>query len=201
MYTGTGTYVAAGEGMVGIALSAGVVSVDSDPGEGGASMAGSGSAEGAFSGLGEGMVAIEGEEGICGLGPRTTGEGKAAAQASVSWTRVDVAWRTGSGDGDVDDLNRDGLRTDRARGDVRLGEGSGETSSVPNGTRSVGASRGAANLASWAKLFGGGVGGTVVARDMIEGFLDRRAGRGLSSSGSTNGSSLFGCWRCILGTL
>jgi len=72
MYTGTGTYVMAGEGMVGIALSAGVVSVDSDPGEGGASMAGSGNMEGAFSGLGEGMVAIEGEEGILGLGLRTT---------------------------------------------------------------------------------------------------------------------------------
>lgn len=98
------------------------------------------------------------------------------------------------GDGDVVDANREEFLVGRAGRDVRAGEGSGETSSVPKGTRSVGASRGAESLASWAKLFGGGVGGTVVARDMIEVFLDSRtAGRGLSSSGSTNGSSLFGC--------
>ncbi len=180
MYTGTGTYVTAGEGMVGIVLSAGVVSVDSDPGEGGASIAGSGSVEGAFSELGEGMVAIEGEEGTLGLGLRTTGvEGRRPGVA----TGVDAA-----------DATREEFRGGRAGKDGKPGEGSGETSSVPKGTRSVGASRGAESLASWAKLFGGGVGGTVVARDMIEGFLDsRKAGRGLSSSGSTNGSSLFGC--------
>jgi len=75
----------------------------------------------------------------------------------------DVAWYTDSGDGDVRDANRDEFRDDRAVGDVRPGEGSGGTSSVPNGTRAVGAIRGAASLASWEKLFGGGVGGTEVA--------------------------------------
>ena len=78
----------AGEGIVGIALSAGVVSVDSDPGEGGASMAGSGSEEGTFSGLGEGMVAIEGEEGIIGLGLRV--EGKRSGVGVLEATGVDV---------------------------------------------------------------------------------------------------------------
>lgn len=173
MYMGTGTDVTAGEGMVGIALSAGVVSVDSDP-------AGSGSVEGAPSELGEGIVPIEGEEGTLGLGLRTTGvEGKRPGVA----TGVDAA-----------DATREEFRVGRAGKDGRPGEGSGETSSVPKGTRSVGVSRGAESLASWAKLFGGGVGGTVVARDMMEEFLDSRiAGRGLSSNGSTNGSSLFGC--------
>ena len=76
----------AGEGIVGIALSAGVVSVDSDPGEGGASMAGSGSVEGALSELGEGIVAIEGEEGIIGLGLRVEGKRSGVLEA----TGVDV---------------------------------------------------------------------------------------------------------------
>jgi len=115
-YTGTGTYVMAGEGMVGIALSAGVVSVDSVPGEGGTSMAGSGNVEGVFSGLGEGMVAIDMEGGLFGLGLRTTGvEG---CRSGVGVLGEGVARRTDSGDDADNDANREEFRTGRTGGDV-----------------------------------------------------------------------------------